>query len=59
MRAAAHQRDGLVAGALEPVQHHDLNERAGVKRRRGRVEADIADRLALQRQRIEALEIGH
>ncbi len=41
--AAAHQRDRLVAGLLQPVEAHDLHHGADVKRGRGAVEADIAD----------------
>ena len=33
-RAAAHQRDRLAAGLLQPVQHHDLHQRADVQRGR-------------------------
>ena len=45
--AAAHQRDRLVAGLLQPVQHHDRQQRADMQRGRGAVEADIGgDRAA-------------
>ena len=42
-RAAAHQRDRLVAGLLQPVQHHDREQVADMQRRRGAVVADIGD----------------
>ena len=45
-RAAAHQRDRLAAGLLQPMQHHDLQQRADMQRRRRAVEADIADERA-------------
>ena len=49
-RAAAHQRDRPVAGLLQPVQHHDRQQRADMQRGRGAVEADIGgDRPALAR----------
>jgi hypothetical protein len=56
-RAAAHQRDGLVAGLLQPVQHHQGEEVADMKRRRGAIISDIGDHLVLRRQRVETLEI--
>ena len=40
-RPAAHQHDRLVPGLLQPAQHHDLDERADVQRRRRGVEADV------------------
>ena len=40
--AAAHQRDGLVAGLLQPAQHHDLHERPRMQAGRCGIEADIA-----------------
>ena len=53
--AAAHQRDRPVAGLLQPVQHHDRQQRADMQRGRGAVEADIGgDRLAA-RERVERL----
>ena len=42
--AAAHQRDRLVAGLLQPVQAHDLHHGADMQRRRGAVETDIGRR---------------
>ena len=56
-RAAAHQRDRLAAGLLQPMQHHDLQQRADVQRRRGAIEADIGDQLAAQRLFVEAGEV--
>jgi len=38
---SAHQRDRLMTGLLHPIEHHDRQQRADVKRRRGAVEADI------------------
>ena len=57
-RAAAHQRDRLAAGLLQPAQHHDLDKRADMQRRRGAVEADIGDEIAALGLLIDALEIG-
>ena len=57
-RAAAHQRDRLVAGLLQPVQHHDLYERADMQRRRGAVEADIGGDLARRAPSRRARGIG-
>ena len=42
-RAAAHQRDWLGPRFLQPMQHHDLHERADVQRRGGAIEADVSD----------------
>ena len=56
-RAAAHQRHGLAAGLLQPVQHHDLDERADVQRRRRAVEADIGDEVARAGLVVEAREV--
>ena len=55
--AAAHQRDRLVAGLLQPIKAHDLHHGADMQRRRGAVEADIGDELALLRQRIQRLGV--
>ena len=55
--AAAHQRQRLAAGLLQPAQHHDLQQRADVQRRRGAVEADIGDQRSAQRLRVEAGEV--
>ena len=57
-RPSAHQRDRLVAGLLEPVEHHDLDQRTDMERDGGAIEADIAHHLALDGKRIEAGEIG-
>ena len=56
-RAAAHQRDRLAAGLLQPVQHHDLDERADMQRGRGAIEADISDERARARLFVEAGEV--
>ena len=50
--------DRLVPGLLQPAQHHDLDQIADVKARRGRVEADIAGHDLLFRQRIERFGVG-
>ena len=57
-RAAAHQRDRLAARLLEPVQHHDLDERADVQRGRGAIEADVARERPRTRLVVEPLKIG-
>jgi hypothetical protein len=56
-RAAAHQRDRLVARLLQPVEHHDGEEIADVQRRRRAVVADVGDGLALGGERVETREI--
>ena len=38
---AAHQNDGLVAGALHVPQHHDLHQIAHMEARRRAIEADV------------------
>lgn len=53
-RAAAHQRNGSVSGRLQPVQHHDLNEPAGVQARSRGVEADIGSHSFRTEQLVEA-----
>ena len=56
--APAHQRDRPVAGLLQPIEHHDRQQRADVKRRRGAIESDIGgDRARLARERIERLRL--
>ena len=57
-RAAAHQRDRLAAALLQPVQQHDLHQRADMKRRRGAVETDIGDQRTRTRFFIQPGEIG-
>ena len=57
-RAAAHQRDRAVAGLLQPVEHHDRQQRADVQRRRGAVEADIGGDRRGARERVERLRLG-
>jgi hypothetical protein len=44
---------------LEAAQHHDLDEAADVKARRGRVEPDIAGHHLLGGHGIEAARVGH
>ncbi|MND53333.1 hypothetical protein D3C80_443680 [compost metagenome] len=56
--AAAHQRDRPVTGLLHPVQHHDLDKSAGMKRRRRRVEADIGRHGFLGEQFVETCLVG-
>jgi hypothetical protein len=55
--AAAHQRDRLVAGLLQPVQHHHGQEVADMQRWCGAVVPDIGGRLALGRERVQSLEV--
>ena len=57
-RAAAHQRDRLAARLLQPVQHHDLHERADMQRRRGAIEADVGDERSRARLLVQTGEIG-
>ncbi len=40
--AAAHQRDGTMAGLLHPVQHHDLHEMADMERCGRRIVPDVS-----------------
>ncbi|MCY1309249.1 hypothetical protein D9M70_593260 [compost metagenome] len=47
-----------MAGRLHPVQHHDLNETAGMQARCGRVEADIGRHDFLPEQFIQARLVG-
>jgi hypothetical protein len=55
--AAAHQGDRPVPGLLHPVEHHDLDERAGMERGGGGVEADIAADRPRRRGGVEPLGI--
>ena len=57
--AAAHQRDRPVAGLLQPVQHHDRQQRADMQRGRGAVEADIGGDRPSTRERIERVGLRH
>ncbi len=57
-RPAAHEHDRPVPRLLEAAKKHDLDERADVQARRGRVEPDIAGDDFLIGQRIEADRIG-
>ncbi|MPL94363.1 hypothetical protein SDC9_40516 [bioreactor metagenome] len=56
--AAAHQRDRLVAGLLEPAQQHDVEQMAHMQRRRGGVIADIGGDHPLRQCRVEFLKVG-
>jgi hypothetical protein len=55
-RAAAHQRDRLVPGLLQPAQHHDLDQAAHMQRLRRRVEADIGRHDARDQRLVEPLQ---
>ena len=57
-RAAAHQRDRLVAGLLPPAQQHDLQEMADMQRIGRAVEADVGRANAARQQLIEARRIA-
>jgi hypothetical protein len=56
-RAAAHQRDRLLPGALQPAQHHDLHQAADMQGVGGAVEADIADDAPRRGEGVEPLGI--
>ena len=56
--AAAHQRDRLMAGLLQPVQHHDRQQRADMERRRGAVETDVGRDGRLPGERVQRLGLG-
>lgn len=56
--AAAHERQGFAAGALQPGEQHDRQERADMKRRGRAVEADIGGESAGRRLFVQPLEIG-
>jgi len=58
-RAAAHQHDRLVAGALQPAQHHDLHEAADMQAVGGAVEADIGGSDAALEALLQRLEVGY
>ena len=57
-RAAAHQGDRPVAGLLQPVQHHDRQQRADMQRGGGAVEADISGNLPGGRLGIQNVRLG-
>ncbi len=57
-RAAAHQRDRLVAGLLQPAQHHDLDQAAGVQARCSAVEPDIGGDRPLGAHRVQTFRVG-
>ncbi len=48
-----------MAGLLEPVQHHDLDQTANVKAWRCRIEANIGRHGFLGQQFVEAAFIGN
>ena len=56
--AAAHQRDRLVAGLLEPAQKHDVQQVTHMQRLRRGVIADIGRDHARDQSFVEALQIG-
>ena len=58
MVVPTHQRDRLVAGLLEPVQHHHGQIVADMQRAGGAIVADIGGRFALGGERVQPLEIG-
>ncbi len=47
-----------MTGLLHPVQHHDLDETAGMKRRRRRIEADIGSHDFLGEQFVKTCLVG-
>ena len=53
-RAAAHEDDGLAAGLLQPVKHHDGDKAADVQRGRRTIVPDVGDKPALGGQFVEA-----
>ena len=57
-RAAPHEDDRLVAGLLQPVEHHDLDQRADMQRRGRAVEADVAYGAAGRGERVQPGEVG-
>ena len=57
-RAAAHQRDRLVAGLLPPAQQHDLREVADMQRIGGAVEANIGRARARRQQLVEPRRVA-
>ncbi len=57
--AAAHQRDGAMAGLLHPVQHHDLHEMADMERCRGRIVADVAGHDLGRELLVEPVGVGN
>lgn len=56
--AAAHEGDRLMAGFLEPVEHHDLDERTGMKAVGGGVEADIGGLRSFREFCIQPFEVA-
>ena len=57
-RAAAHQRDRLVAGLLQPAQDHDRDEMADMQRIGGAVVADIRGQFAGGGLAVERFGVG-
>ena len=51
--AAADERQGLAAGALQPGEQHDRQKRADMQRGRRAIKADIGRKAALARFRVE------
>jgi hypothetical protein len=56
--AAAEQGDRPVAGLLQPVEHHDLDQVTDMEARRGRVEPDIGRDRAREELFVQPLGIG-
>jgi hypothetical protein len=56
--AAAHERDRAMPGLLQPIQHHDRQQRADMQRRRGTVEADISGDRLFTRECVQRLRLG-
>ncbi len=53
--AATHQRNRPVSGLLQPVQHHDWEQRANVQRGRCAIESDIGGNRASFGTRVEGV----
>ena len=58
-RAAAHQRDRPMAGALQVAQHHDLTQMADMQAVGGAVVADIGGDGPVGGQRVQAARSVH
>ena len=56
--AAAHQRDRAMPGLLQPIEHHDRQQRADMQRRRGAIEADISSDRFFARERVQRIRLG-
>jgi hypothetical protein len=57
--AAAHERDRLPAGLLQPIEHHDRDQMTHMQGWGRTVVPDIGDELSLRGKRIEALGIRY